>query len=342
MPKLLFSAIAAAVFLIAPFSPAAAQGSSNYLKKPRLQVDIPTVQFSDAIVSKANSGTQWIGEYIAGVYRYAIGIAGIIAAVVIMGAGVMWLVAGGRAGQVQEAKEWIKAAVTGLVLALTSYTILYAVNPQLTTFGPLTMSTIKFSSEASSAARASYSQQHNWTDSTQSEYTLDQARAYNWQRVFSGLDSEEDIKAYIQFHEGGPELRAYEDAGFYSIGYGHYLAGQYSAAEAKNLTISQKEANELFAQDYQQAAQDARRVAQENGINWNSLSMPRQGVLIDMAYNMGGGSSKDRTGLAGFQNTLRHVKNGEWEEAANGILNSRYANQVKARAKHNAAVMLDG
>ena len=75
--------------------------------------------------------TKPIAEYIRVIYRYAIGIVGILAAVVLMIGGVLWIVAGGNATQIGEAKAWIGAALTGLVLALTSYLILSTVNPAL-------------------------------------------------------------------------------------------------------------------------------------------------------------------------------------------------------------------
>lgn len=79
----------------------------------------------------------WIGQYIAGVYQYAIGIVGILAAVVLMFGGIIWLTAGGSATQIGNAKAWIGASLTGLVIALCSYMILYLINPDLTIFKPL-------------------------------------------------------------------------------------------------------------------------------------------------------------------------------------------------------------
>jgi len=78
-----------------------------------------------------NDSTAPIAMYIRIIYNYAIGIIGILAAVVLMVGGVLWIVAGGNATQIGEAKAWIGAALTGLVLALTSYLILSTVNPAL-------------------------------------------------------------------------------------------------------------------------------------------------------------------------------------------------------------------
>ena len=86
-------------------------------------------------VSKTMSGsTKDIAEYIKAIYKYALGIVGILATVVLMFGGVLWIIAGGNAERITNAKSWITAALTGLVLALTSYMILYIVNPGLVNF----------------------------------------------------------------------------------------------------------------------------------------------------------------------------------------------------------------
>lgn len=72
-----------------------------------------------------------IANLVKAIYKYAIGIVGILAAVVLMVGGVLWIVAGGNATAIGEAKSWIAASLTGLILALTSYLILATVNPAL-------------------------------------------------------------------------------------------------------------------------------------------------------------------------------------------------------------------
>jgi len=86
--------------------------------------------------------TEMIGKYIRAIYKYAIGIVGILAAVVLMFGGVLWLTAGGNAERIGNAKSWIGAALTGLVLALTSYMILYMINPALVEFRVIEISDV--------------------------------------------------------------------------------------------------------------------------------------------------------------------------------------------------------
>lgn len=92
--------------------------------------------------STAISGTS-IGEYIKAIYNYAIGVVGIIAAVVLMWGGIRWMTAGGSAEKVKEAQSWISASLTGLVLALLSYMLLATINPALVKFESITPTAIE-------------------------------------------------------------------------------------------------------------------------------------------------------------------------------------------------------
>ncbi|MDD4900943.1 MAG: hypothetical protein PHS62_02400 [Patescibacteria group bacterium] len=104
--------------------PLPGQAASNINFTP--QVTGLNYNFNNSDTSTGN-----IANYIKAIYQYAIGIVGILAAIVLMVGGVLWIIAGGNATQVGEAKARIGAALTGLVLALTSYLILYTVNPAL-------------------------------------------------------------------------------------------------------------------------------------------------------------------------------------------------------------------
>jgi len=121
-------------------------------KMPDLQIKIPGLTFTSADQIKASCREEngkkicnfpWVGEYIAGIYKYAIGIVGILAAVVLMIGGVIWIVAGGSATMIGEAKAWIGASLTGLVIALCSYAILYQVNPALLNFKGLDITLVE-------------------------------------------------------------------------------------------------------------------------------------------------------------------------------------------------------
>ena len=72
-----------------------------------------------------------IGEYIREIYKYAIGIVGIVAAAVIMWSGFSWIMAGGNPQKITEARSWLTGSLGGLVLAMTSFLVLNTINPAL-------------------------------------------------------------------------------------------------------------------------------------------------------------------------------------------------------------------
>lgn len=94
----------------------------------------PQVAIPDYTFNPSDKTTGNIANYIRAIYKYAIGIVGILAAVVLMFGGIIWLTAGGNATQISNAKAWIGASLSGLVIALLSYMILATVNPALVNF----------------------------------------------------------------------------------------------------------------------------------------------------------------------------------------------------------------
>jgi len=115
-----------------------------------LQVKIPGMKrFSDALVTKDETTgqykiqTAWIAEYLAGLYGYIISIVGILAAMTFIIGAVIYLTSAGNASRVGEAKSWMISSVFGLILALSSYLILYLINPALVTFRGLTIQAVQ-------------------------------------------------------------------------------------------------------------------------------------------------------------------------------------------------------
>lgn len=70
------------------------------------------------------------GDYVAAIYKYLIGVAVTIAIVFVMIGGIRYVI-GASTGEVGKAKDMITKAITGLVLLLFAYVILYTVNPDL-------------------------------------------------------------------------------------------------------------------------------------------------------------------------------------------------------------------
>jgi lysozyme len=95
--------------------------------------------------------------------------------------------------------------------------------------------------------------------------------------------------------------------------------------------LSDDEIDYLLANDIHRAEQllDARLPW------WRKLDEVRQGVLMDMAFNMG-------AQLFTFVNTLASVQRGDYAKAAKGMRASKWATQVGARAVRLATMMETG
>ena len=112
------------------------------LQKPRLKIRIPGLNFSDFSPEDFESsidGTIYLhkpffSEYIVGIYRYGIVILGIVCTFFIMSAGLRWALPNAGGENISEAKQQLARAITGLMLGVGSYVILYTINPTLVSF----------------------------------------------------------------------------------------------------------------------------------------------------------------------------------------------------------------
>lgn len=120
----------ASAFLFINLAPDA--NASDIYFKPQVTIGEFDKDNTKGYLVKGDTGM--IGAYIKSIYEYAIGIAGIMAAAVLMYGGFSYIMSGGSADKISEAKSWIGAALSGLVLVMLSYTILSIINPKLLDF----------------------------------------------------------------------------------------------------------------------------------------------------------------------------------------------------------------
>ncbi|MBI5621732.1 hypothetical protein HY933_02630 [Candidatus Falkowbacteria bacterium] len=104
-------------------------------KAPELDLEVPFGQLT--------SGKIDISKYIENLYTFGVGAAGVLAVIVIMVAGFIWLTAGGNQENIGTAKGYITGALIGLIIALGSYTVMRIINPSLVIFAPLRIPAIK-------------------------------------------------------------------------------------------------------------------------------------------------------------------------------------------------------
>lgn len=91
----------------------------------KLSVQIP------GVTEKSLGEVKDIAEYIAALYKYTVGIGGILATVMVIVGGIIYLTAGGNPSRITQAKEYIGNALIGAVLLFTSYLLLQTLNPDL-------------------------------------------------------------------------------------------------------------------------------------------------------------------------------------------------------------------
>ena len=134
----------------------------------------------------------------------------------------------------------------------------------------------------------------------------------------------EHIKEQLVRHEG-LRLKPYRcTAGRLTIGIGRNL---------DDCGISQSEAYIMLINDIMNCE---KQLQSEIPDIYNQLDEVRKSVLLNMCFNLG------ISGLLGFKNTLTFVKAGDWEQAANGMLASKWAKQVGRRAIELSELMRKG
>jgi uncharacterized membrane protein YgcG len=75
------------------------------------------------------------GEIIGGFYKWSLGAAGVLALGAVVWGGIKYTMSAGNPSGQGEGKEWVKAALLGLLLLLGAYLILYTINPNLVNLG---------------------------------------------------------------------------------------------------------------------------------------------------------------------------------------------------------------
>ncbi len=106
---------------------------------PQLNIDIPGLEFTEVkgLAGGSTVNVPFIGQYVVGIYEYAIGVITIIALVVVIIAGARYTLAAGNAAAVKQAKEMVGGAVVGVLIAFGSYSILAIIDPGTLRYDPL-------------------------------------------------------------------------------------------------------------------------------------------------------------------------------------------------------------
>lgn len=136
----------------------------------------------------------------------------------------------------------------------------------------------------------------------------------------SGMKKEIDL---LKKHEG-LRLKPYRcSAGKLTIGYGRNL---------DDVGISEEEAEMLLLNDLLTA-----NIEVENRFLWfQELDEVRKAVVVNMIFNLG------IARFSAFKKTISLIEEGSYSEAAQEMLDSRWANQVGSRANELSEMMRTG
>jgi lysozyme len=130
----------------------------------------------------------------------------------------------------------------------------------------------------------------------------------------------------------GVEYSPYKDTkGVPTVGVGHNLNAKPLPAGWK-YPLNDVQVDALLDDDLEDVFHDLDRFLPW----WTDLSDVRQRVLANMCFNLG------ITKLLGFRNTLVYMRQGKYSQAADGMLASAWASQVKGRAQRLADMMRKG
>ena len=133
----------------------------------------------------------------------------------------------------------------------------------------------------------------------------------------------------IARHEGF-RCDPYADSrGIPTVGIGHNLTANPLPGEVYPMSVAR--AQELLQADLDREAAPIRALPWFGG-----LDEVRQAVLLDMSFNLGA------AGLLKWRPTLALFAAGDWEHAAEHLLDSTWASQVGPRATEDAAMVRSG
>lgn len=112
---------------------------------PRLNFPLPGLPKwqAQSVAAGETAKTTYIVDYVIALYSYGLTILTIAAVIALLIGGILYLSAGLLPDNIATAKKLIVGAFSGLLLVLSSYLMLGLINPELITFRPMEIETIK-------------------------------------------------------------------------------------------------------------------------------------------------------------------------------------------------------
>ena len=137
--------------------------------------------------------------------------------------------------------------------------------------------------------------------------------------------TDDDLKAWIKFDEGGPSDVYLDSVGVPTLGWGHALhPGSFVPVEVSEI---------FFKMDFETACEDADFIIGKYDLD---LDPVRRGVLVNMAFQLG------RSKLLRFRKLIAALIIKDYDKAAYQITDSKAGRTCGHRYSRLAAVMHTG
>tara|TARA_S200002703_G_C3732678_1_gene225213 strand:- start:62 stop:499 length:438 start_codon:yes stop_codon:yes gene_type:complete len=136
----------------------------------------------------------------------------------------------------------------------------------------------------------------------------------------------EQLKERIKIHEGFCDTVYKDTLGKRTIGYGHLCTDNEEWKDGKAYTIEYL--NDVFEGDFNEAVRQTEQL-----IGNLILHKEANEIIIEMVFQLG------MSGVSKFKKMWAALKNQNYDEAANQMLDSKWAKQTPNRAKDLSEIM---
>ena len=136
----------------------------------------------------------------------------------------------------------------------------------------------------------------------------------------------EEVKERIKKHEGFVNKIYLDSLGKATIGYGHLITPNDNFEEG--VEYSKELLDEVFNRDFLIAKRNADELLQDISIVENA-----HGIIIEMVFQLG------KTGVSKFKKMFTALSVGDYNEAANQMLDSQWRKQTPKRCEELAEQM---
>lgn len=143
----------------------------------------------------------------------------------------------------------------------------------------------------------------------------------------------DELKARIRDHEGCVDTVYLDSLGKATIGIGHLVQAHERKRFKEGVKIDQEEIEDLFLIDLNRACAGAEQLISENYRGDKRLPQQIEHVLVEMVFQLG------KTGVSKFKKMWKALSNGDKQEAASQMKDSRWHSQTPVRCEALAEIV---